>query len=258
MSSTTAPPGHFVTINAERIKLLTTRSPLWMALAVVVVGLGLAAIQAATVLPYGSVPPEGAAIGVGAFGVPLLMILSAMTITGEYRSGLIRATFVATPRRTRVLCAKALISALFSGVITAITTVGSIAFVRVLVTRVQGRELSLTDPSVWRAVGAITLYAVLGAVLAVGLGALLRQSAAVVALLLLMPFVVEPLLGATPRIGVHVGPLLPFVNADTFTKMPFLQTFAMWWGPVGAALYFAGIAVAVFVVGAVVTTRRDP
>jgi hypothetical protein len=33
------------------------------------------------------------------------MILSAMTITGEYRSGLIRATFIATPRRTRVsLC----------------------------------------------------------------------------------------------------------------------------------------------------------
>lgn len=247
-----------MTVNAERIKLQTTRSPLWMTLTVIAVSLALAGIQAATVLPYGSVPPERAAIGVGTFGVPLLMILSATTITGEYRSGLIRATFMATPRRTRVLCTKVLISAVFSAIVTAITTVGSIALVRALVSEIQGRELSLTDPSVWRAVGAITLYAVLGSVLGVGLGALLRHSAAVVALLLLMPFVVEPLLGVTPRIGVHVGPLLPFANAYTFTKVPFFQTFAMWWGPVGAALYFTGIAVAVFAVGAVVTTRRDP
>ncbi|HEX3547028.1 MAG TPA: ABC transporter permease [Mycobacterium sp.] len=247
-----------MTLNAECIKLQTTRSPLWMMLAVVVLSLGLATIQAATALPYSSVPPERAAIGVATFGVPLLMVLSAMTITGEYRTGLIRATFMATPRRTRVLCAKALISAVFSAIVTAISTVGSIALVRVAVTDRQGSQLALTDLSVWRAVGAITLYAVLGAVLALGLGALLRHSAAVVALIVLMPFVVEPLLGATPRVGERVGPLLPFANAYTFTKVPFFQTFAMWWGPVGAALYFTAIAVAVFTAAVVVTTRRDP
>jgi hypothetical protein len=80
----------------------------------------------------------------------------------------------------------------------------------------------------------------------------------VVALIVLMPFVVEPLLGATPRVGERVGPLLPFANAYTFTKVPFFQTFAMWWGPVGAALYFTAIAVAVFTAAVVVTTRRDP
>jgi ABC-2 type transport system permease protein len=247
-----------MTINAERIKLQTTLSPLWMTLTVIAVSIGLAVIQAATALPYGSVQPERAAIGVGTFGVPLLMILSATTITGEQRSGLIRATFMATPRRTRVLFAKALVASFFSAVIAALATAGSIALVGVLVTESQGRELSLTEPAAWRAVGAITLYAVLGAVLAVGLGALLRHSAAVVAIILLMPFVVEPILGATPRIGERVGPLLPFANANTFTKVPFFQTFAMWWGPVGAALYFTAIAAAVFAAGAVVTSRRDP
>jgi hypothetical protein len=143
-------------------------------------------------------------------------------------------------------------------VITAITVIASIALVRALVTERQRRELSLTDPAVWRAVCAISLYAVLGAVLAVGLGALLRHSAAVVAILLLLPFVVEPLLGATPRIGPRVGPLLPFANAYTFTKVPFFQTFRMWWGPVGAAVYFACVAIVVFALGLVVIARRDP
>lgn len=247
-----------MTVTAERIKLATTRSPLWTALAVVVVSLGFAAIQAATVLPYSTVAPERAAIGAATFGVPVLMMLSALTITGEHRTGLIRTTFMATPKRVRVLAAKALVSAVFSGVLTALMTVGSIALVRAIATESQGAALSLTLPSVWRTVGAITLYAVLGAVLAVGLGALLRHSAAVIALLLLLPFVVEPLLGATPRVGERIGPLFPFANASTFTEVPWLQTFSMWWGPVGAALYFAGVAATVFVVAAVVVCRRDP
>ena len=75
-----------MTINAERIKLQTTRSPIWLILTVAVVGLGFAAIQAAALGPHGVLKPERAAIGVSVFGVPVLMILSAMSITGEYRS----------------------------------------------------------------------------------------------------------------------------------------------------------------------------
>jgi len=51
---------------------------------------------------------------------------------------------------------------------------------------------------------------------------------------------------------------LPFANANTFTKVPWLQSFPMLWGPAEAALYFAGIAVAVFAVAAIVVVRRDP
>ena len=58
--------------------------------------------------------PEKAAIGVAVFGVPVLMILASMTVTGEYRSGMVRTTFLATPNRTLVLVAKAVVAALFS------------------------------------------------------------------------------------------------------------------------------------------------
>ena len=102
------------------------------------------------------------------------------------------------------------------------------------------------------------MYAVLAALLAVGLGAWVRHSAAVIAILLLLPFVLEPLLGAIPGVGGRVGPLLPFANANAFTEIPWLQSFSMWWGPLGSAVYFAGVATATFLVAAVVVARRDP
>ena len=94
-------------LNAERIKLSTTRAPLWSAIAVAVLSLGLAAMQGSTAYGAGALAPDKAAMGVAVFGVPVLMILSSLTVTNEYRSGLIRTTFMAVPNRTLVLVAKA-------------------------------------------------------------------------------------------------------------------------------------------------------
>ncbi|MGW0163389.1 ABC transporter permease [Mycobacterium sp. NPDC003323] len=246
------------TIAAERIKLLSIRSPWWLMLTVVVLSLGFAAIQAVAALPYSTLGPDRAVLGVAMFGVPVLMILSALTVTGEYRTGLIRTTFMATPRRSRVLVAKAVVCMALSGTLAACASVGSVGLVRAMVDDHQGTELVLTESGPWRTTGAVTVYAVAAALLAVGLGALLRHSAAVIAILLLMPFVVEPLLGATPGVGARVGPLLPFANANAFTGIPWLQSFSMWWGPVGSGVYFASFSTAIFAVAIAVVTRRDP
>ena len=55
-------------LNAERVKLATTRSPLWAAIAVAVLSLGLAAVQASTVYGPGPLEPQKAAMGVAVFG----------------------------------------------------------------------------------------------------------------------------------------------------------------------------------------------
>lgn len=221
-----------MTVVSEYLKLRSTRAPLWTALTVVVLSLGLAVAI-----------PRQAEVGAAMFGVPVLMVLSALTVTGEYRTAMIRTTFLATPNRVRVLAAKALVAAGFSAVVSALATLGAF--------------LVATGVPVWPTVGAVTLYAVLGAVLAVGLGAVVRHSAAAVAVLLLLPFVVEPLLGVSPQLGARIGPLLPFTNANAFTGVTWIQTFAMWWGPAGSALYFAAVAAAVFAVAAVLVSRRD-
>lgn len=231
-------------LNAERIKLSTTRSPLWSAVAVAVLSLGLAAMQASTVYGPGPLEPQKAAMGVAVFGVPVLMILSALTVTNEYRSGLIRTTFMAVPNRTLVLVAKAIVAAAFSSFYAAVMVVASIVVAR-----------SDLD---WRLVGAIALYAALAAVLGVAVGALLRASAGAVALLLLWPLVAEPLLGNMPNISTEVGPYLPFGNAFIFTGVQWLYPdYAMRWGPLGSIVYFAGVAAAAFVAALVSVNRRD-
>jgi hypothetical protein len=237
--------GVVAVLNAECIKLSTLRSPLWSAIAVAVLSLGLAAMQASTVYGPGPLEPEKAAMGVAVFGVPVLMILSSLTVTNEYRSGLIRTTFMAVPNRTLVLVAKAVVAAVFSGAYAAVMVATSIAVAR-------------SDPHEWGLVGAIALYAMIASVLGVGVGALMRASAGAVALLLLWPLVVEPILANLPNVGTQVGPYLPFANAFIFIRVQWLYpVYAMPWGPGASIVYFAGVTAVVFAAALVVINRRD-
>ncbi|OBA93121.1 ABC transporter permease [Mycobacteriaceae bacterium 1482268.1] len=232
-------------LNAERIKLSTTRSSLWTAVAAAVLSIGLAALQASTAYGPGPLEGEKAAMGVAVFGVPVLMILSALSVTNEYRSGMIRTTFTAVPDRTLVLVAKAVVAAVFSGAYAAVMVMASIV-------------VANADPRNWRLVGAIAVYAMLAAVLAVGVGALIRASAGAVALLLLWPLVAEPLLGNMPNISTDIGPYLPFGNAFTFLGVQWLYpVYAMPWGELGSIVYFAAVSAVVFVAALVTVNRRD-
>ena len=247
-------------LDAERIKLSTTRSPLWTAAAVAVLSIGLAALQGANAYGAAPLPPEKAATGVAVFGVPVLMVLAAMTVTGEYRSGMIRTTFMATPDRTSVLVAKAVVAGVFSGLYTALMVIGSLLAAGMAAPPLVGIEshLSLAAAETWHTVGAIALVGVLTAVLGVGAGALLRHSAGVVAVLLMWPLVAEPILGNLPNIGSEVGPYLPFGNAFLFTRVQWLYpVYDMPWGELGSLLYFAAVVAAVFVAAIFVVNRRD-
>jgi ABC-2 type transport system permease protein len=232
-------------VDAERIKLFSTRAPLWSAVAIAVLSLGLAVVQASTAYGPGGVAPERAAMGVAVFGVPVMMILSALSVTGEYRNGLIATTFAAVPNRTLVVVAKAVVAAVVSGFYAAVMTMAAIL-------------VAHSDPHRWRPVAAIAVYAVLAAVLGVAVGALIRASAGAVALLLLWPLVAEPLLGNMPDISGKVGPYLPFANAFAFLDVAWLYPYyAMPWGPLGSIVYFAVVVAAVFVAALVVINRRD-
>ena len=245
-------------LNAERIKLATIRSPLWSAALAAVLGLGVAALQGASAYGAGGLPPESAVTGVAVFAVPVLMILSAMVVTGEYRTGMIRATFAATPNRTLVLVAKAVVAAVCSGVYSAVLVLGAVVVARMTADPLSSTGLSPAEPGVWRVVGAVALYAMLAAVLGVAVGALLRHTAGAVAVLLLWPLVVEPVLGNMPNLATEVGPYLPFVNAFVFTDVPWLfPGYAMPWGPLGSLVYFGLVVAAAFVAAAVVVNRRD-
>ena len=245
-------------LDAERIKLTTTRSVVWTAAAVALLSIGLAALQASTAYGAAPLPPEKAATGVSVFGVPVLMVLAAMTVTGEYRSGMIRTTFMATPNRTLVLVAKAIIPSAFSAVYAAVMTIAAVMVACLMAPPLVGPNVSFVDPDTWRLAGAITLYAALTAVLGVGVAALLRHSAGAVAVLLLWPLLVEPVLGNLPSIGSEAGPYLPFANVFRFIDVQWLYpVYAMPWGVLGSLLYFMAVVAVVYAAAVVVVNRRD-
>lgn len=245
-------------LNAERIKLATTRSPLWIAVTVAVLSLALAALQGA--LSHASAPldPQRAALGIAVFGVPVLMVLASMTVISEYRSGMIRTTFIAAPNRTLVLLTKGLVVSVFSAIFAAALAVTAIMLAGVLATSVSAGDLASTSAEVWRLAAAIALYAALASALGVGVGALLRAGPGAVAVLLLWPLVVEPMLANLPEVGLQVGPYLPFANIFVVLDIPWLYpVYAMPWGPAGSLVYFVALVAAVLGAAVVVVNVRD-
>ncbi|MEV2255065.1 ABC transporter permease subunit [Streptomyces sp. NPDC050147] len=118
-------------------------------------------------------------------GLVLIAALGVLFITAEYRRGMIRTTFVASPRRGRVLVAKAVV---IGAVTFAAGLVASLAsfLLSMDVLRENGHkpprfpEFSLTDGPVVRAVLGTSAVLALIAVLALALGALLRSTAAAI------------------------------------------------------------------------------
>jgi len=245
-------------LDAERIKFTTTRAPLWCTVGAAVCSLGLAALQGSTAYGPGVLTPQRAVLGVAVFGVPLLMVLAALSITGEYRTGTIDATLLAVPGRTAVLAAKAGVAAVFAAGCAGLLVPAAVLLARACAPAAAGAGPSPLAADTWRLAVAVGGFAALSAVLAVAVGALLRSSAGAVAVLLLWPLVAEPILAGLPDIGQRLGRLLPFANAFRAVGVDWL--FSAWlipWGTAGSWLYYAAVVAVGFAAAAVVLNRRD-
>jgi ABC-type transport system involved in multi-copper enzyme maturation permease subunit len=164
---------------------------------------------------------------VGAFvGLILLTVVATLFITGEYRRGLIRSTFAASPRRGRVLAAKAVV-------------IGAVMFLAGLVAasialplgehvlRANGNSIypASTGTELRVIVGTAALLAV-AAVLALALGTILRRSAlAVTAVIVLI--VVPYILAVASALPVgpaewllRVTPAAAFAVQQTLVRYP--------------------------------------
>ncbi len=122
---------------------------------------------------------------VGTFaGLVAVIVVATLFITAEYRRDLIRTTLTASPRRGRVLAAKALV-------------IGSVTFVAGLVAAAAGVIIgaqvahargSLVFPVSWltevRVIAGTAAFMAVTAVLALALGAVLRRSAAAVTIVI--------------------------------------------------------------------------
>jgi len=185
----------------------------------------------------------------------LVGALGVITVTGEYTSGLIRGTFVATPQRVQVLAIKALI---FVAVVWAVCTAlsfGAFLIGQSLLTS-PAKHVTIGDPGVLTAVLGGGIYLTLIGLFGLFLGVLVRRTAsALIALfvfLLILPVAAAMLPG---KLSSNLAEFLPSNAGGQIWKLLPGGAYALgpWQGLGVLIAYVAATAVAAFVL----IRRRD-
>ncbi|MFR9730502.1 hypothetical protein ACL03H_14860 [Saccharopolyspora sp. MS10] len=236
----------------ERIKLFSTRSPLWCSFAALALTIGFAAAFASAIGDESGLS-LGQALAGQQFGLVVVLVLAALTVTTEYRFGTIRTTFQAVPNRPAVLLAKAAVVAVLALVIGELAAFGSWGVAQLIA---PGPELVLSTGEQWRQLAGVGPYYALAAVLAVGVGALVRQSAGALTLLVIWALLLESLVAIVPNIGSELQQWMPFTVGARFLD----PEVALQGAPLGAWAslgYFALVAFAVLGIAAVAVNRQD-
>jgi ABC-2 type transport system permease protein len=179
-------------------------------------------------------------------------VLGVLVITGEYATGMIRATLSAVPRRLPVLWAKL---GVFSTVTFALMVVSSFAAFVVGQRLLGSHGTTLSSPHAQRAVIGVALYLTVVAVLAIGLGFIIRSTAGGIAalfgLLLVLPAIGHVLPSTWQQ---HILPYLPSnAGGALYTLRPDPGTLAPWTG-FGVMCLWAVVAV---ISAGVLLRRRD-
>lgn len=205
----------------------------------------------------------------GFLGLLVLIVLGTVFITGEYRRGLIRTSLAASPRRGRVLAAKAVVIGAVSFVVgvvaaTVCVTVGGSLL------RSNGNLIypvnMLTEIRMIVGVGAVFAA---GAVLALALGTILRHGAGVIVGLLAL-FVLPEFLSVAAVLPAGAGEwLLRLTPAAGFAVEQSLQVFSQVTAPYwpqfgyyplaqwGGFLVLCAYAVAALALANYTLARRD-
>jgi len=135
-------------------------------------------------------------------------VLGALLIAGEYSTGMIRATMLAEPRRTRALLAKAGTFALFMYVVSELVAIPAF-FIGAAITRAHA-SVSITDPTAIRAILLFGVFMAAMGLIALSIGALVRHTAAAPTLVLALQFVLPGVLSLIPgSVGDHLSNALP-------------------------------------------------
>ncbi|MFD8572409.1 hypothetical protein [Streptomyces sp. NPDC059639] len=177
-----------------------------------------------------------------------VIALGVLFVTSEYKTGTLRTTFTASPRRGRVLAAKA---AVLGGAVFVVALPATVA--AFLLARPYQRDNgfrpplfdnpSLTDPAGIRAVVGSAAFLALIAVLSLGVGALLRRTVPAI-VLMFMAVVVLPLVAATTSIalGDFVGSATPVAGMAIQQTVHLIDSATTPWAGFGVLCLYVAVA----------------
>jgi MFS family permease len=249
---------------SEWTKLHSLRSTRWSLLVAVILTIVLPVLFAAvTSSHWGHMSPRDRAdrhpLDIALAGVNLsqlaIAVLGVLVITGEYSTGMIRASFTAVPKRLPVLWAKLGVYA----VVTFLLMVPSVVIAFFGSQAILGRhhilQISFTHPGVTRAVIGGAVYLLLIGIFALAIGAMIRNTAGGIATFAAIFFVIPPLLNILPTSWNNaISPWLPdAAGRSIFSLTHDAHSLAPW---PGFAL-FCGYALAAVAAAAILLVRRD-
>lgn len=201
-------------VRSEWTKFRSLRSSWWTIAAATLLTLGVG-----TLVSYAAARESGSTgapnyvaarseIG-GVFAVLALGVLGILLMSGEYGTGMIRASMAAVPKRLTVLWGKA---AVYVALVLPISVVTSfVAFwLGELAWRGGGRSgVGLGDPEVARIVVGSALYLTVAGLFGLALGALLRNTASAITVLVGLFFVLPSVAQALPKSINDISRFLP-------------------------------------------------
>lgn len=224
-------------LHAEWTKLRTSPGTLWLLVTFVLATVGLSVLATATIVcRTGDCGIDWAKLNLSGvqLGQAIVAILAVTVIGGEHTTGMIRVSLAAVPRRGTLLAAKALVLTGVLTVASAVAVAGCLA----------AGTVSLSDSGVRRAAVGSVLYLALIGLLALGLGAAVRNPAVasglVLALLYLFPIMIQAVSDEKlQKKLLQIGPMTAGLAIQATTNLSDLPI-APWKGLAVLAAWAAG------------------
>jgi ABC-type transport system involved in multi-copper enzyme maturation permease subunit len=248
-------------LRSEARKLATVRSTFWALLAVIAFTVATAALLGALLpghlSPHQKATLDSVRVSLGGLHLSQIAIglLGVLAVTGEYGSGMIRATLTAVPQRRLLLTAKALVLTAAAAATGITACLAAYLAFQAFLPAGDAMRTTFAGPGVLRAVLGAGLYLTVLALLGFGLGTVLRSSAGAIAVLFGMLFVPTLLTALLPSSWQDtIGSYLPMNAGDTiYTVRPEAHVLGPWAG-FGVFCLYAAAALAA---GFVLIGRRD-
>ncbi|MGW5719933.1 ABC transporter permease [Amycolatopsis sp. NPDC003865] len=246
-------------VHAEWIKLRSLRSTWYTLACLFAAGLGITALAMnAAGKAYAEDPrawdPTNRSLTSYIVAQLIIGVLGILVVTGEHATGLVATSLVATPRRERLLAAKVVVAVAVAGVAGQVLMFAAFSLGQAVLGAQDLPRASLGDPGVLPAVTGGGLYLAAIALLAVGLGTLMRATAGALATLVGIVFLVPALAGLFPAWVRGLFFYWPTLGASAVLKTVPDPDFPHPW--LNLAGMCAGVA-AVLAVAFVVFRRRD-
>ena len=180
----------------------------------------------------------------------LAVIVAVLATAGEFQHRTIYTTLLQAPRRRSVIAAKTIVAAGYGATVTLIGTAAAV-IVGVLSLRSEHMPIGVFSADMCLGLAGSATIGAMWAMLAAGLGMLVRNSTVALVTVLLWKFVIEGVLPSLTRSG-EVSRWLPSGAADAvlYGRPDLLEPWA-------GGLLFAGYAAVIVVTGSVLFTLRD-